>query len=484
MLFLACAWMFAQRIVINMNKSSNGRLTTLLWLGFISFSLAGVLSKNTVAIAIPVMLLEILIRYRAINRPKVIHLDWKKLIIVSVCIGVMGLTWFFVVPRIPLLARFNPAYYGSLLKFFFSSPHPNLLQALTGPFVSTGKSIFLFSPILLIPLWSLIRHFRSAWSAWLYLVLLIIFQALFYDDEWAGHINWGLRFVLPAIPPLVLSTSGTIEDWLARRKGLIALSFIAVVSIIIQLLGVLSPVSQFFYEKSSANPQVTEYATIWQAKQSILLWSAEWIAGGKPLDLAVTRNSGGLWLVLTVIILIASFAVVCVRNQKSHWGSILSLGIAISLNVSMLFLYRHDPVYSIDRMDLKLAQETLIEQSHPQDLILVKSYGTPVWKYLMNWGDEKILWTSLPYFFPTPDTLEKFNQTHNPEDALDSTTLALLNNETHPGQKVWILIPGDSSGADLDLEILWLLKRGEDLNCEKYTYSEFTSRLCSIRVTK
>ena len=211
MLFLACAWMFAQRIGQPGDEKQNTRSKFVLWMGFLGFSIAGILTKNTVAIAIPVLLLEIIIRRSKIRKVQITHTTWIKIAIAVGFIVFFVLFWIFIVPRIPILARFSPGYYFSLISIIVAKPHPNLLQAITGPFISPGKSIFLFSPVLLLSLWSLIFHFRSAWSAWLYLLLLVIFQGLFYDADWAGHVNWGLRYTLPAIPPLILAAAPTID---------------------------------------------------------------------------------------------------------------------------------------------------------------------------------------------------------------------------------------------------------------------------------
>jgi hypothetical protein len=478
MLFLACAWMFAQRIIQPGREKSNSRTHAMFWVGFLGFSLAGVLTKNTVALAIPVLLLEIII-----HRSMKIKIQFTRQFWINVALSVgafvcLVIFWILAVPRIPILARFSPDYYFSLINIIVGKPHPYLLQAITGPFISPGKSIFIFSPVLLLSLWSLIFHFRSAWSAWLYLLLLAFFQGLFYDGEWAGHVNWGLRYTLPAIPPLVLAAAPIIERSIKRFVGRTMVIITAIISIFIQLLGGMVPIKQYFIDKSGAVPQVSEYSTIWQIKHSIIIWSANWISSGKMLDLAVCRNTGTFWLILVTVTLLGGFAIFCLKNQKLQYGSILAILGVIGLNTGMMFLFKNEQAYYLNRNDLKLTQTYLSENAKPDDLILIKSYGSPVWYYWMNWRDDKNEWTALPYYFPTPARLELFTLTMNPEDALDIITLSIFRQKIKPGQRTWLLVAGDSPGASLGIEALWLEERSEFHECQYFSDDTHNTNLC------
>ena len=111
-----------------------------------------------------------------------------------------GFPWqelaFFLLNARGPLARFSLSYYFQLLVFFLTSPHPNFLQALFGPLVSPGKSMFLSSPSCCSP-WFHSSKNGSSFAAWGYVLLLIVAQALFYDAIWWGNVNWGLPWLLP-----------------------------------------------------------------------------------------------------------------------------------------------------------------------------------------------------------------------------------------------------------------------------------------------
>ena len=102
---------------------------------------AGILTKNTVALAIPTLLLVAFDKtnMRRMPLPEIVRRHW--LWVVALTVGVF--IWVLVFPRVPALAGLTPDYYGLLLRFFFKTPHPHLAQALSGPLISQGKSVFL-----------------------------------------------------------------------------------------------------------------------------------------------------------------------------------------------------------------------------------------------------------------------------------------------------------------------------------------------------
>lgn len=482
MFFLSCAWMLASAISVQPGGNGNRLKKSFLWVGLFLSLVAGVLTKNTILIAFPVILLELSISIfrEGFGTGIKIHFkrSWRTWVLIVAAISACGLIWFLVTPSIASLARFTPAYYRYLAQFFFTTPHPHLLQALSGPFVSPGKSIFAFSPILILSIWSLIYRFRSSWSAWLYLLLLVVFQALFYDMDWSGHINWGLRYVLPAVPLLMVITAPIIQRMITTVKGRVAIVILATISFIVQLLGSLPPISKYFEEMLTATPPVSEYATVWDLKYSILVWSAQWILSGKPLDIALARMENQLVVVLPVALLILVFVFLSLRWNSLRKIVYLAVIANAMLSIGILFVFIQDPIYMKDRSDFVESQQMLTQQYTPGDAVLIKSYGSPIWDYWMNWTDPKILWTSMPYYFPAPALIEKYNNSNIPEDALDKISLDILTLVVQSAKKVWLVIPSDSPGASLGIEKRWLANRSDNETCSEFQSSSGTTELC------
>jgi hypothetical protein len=158
--------------------------------------------------------------------------------------------------------------------------------------------------------------------------------------------------------------------------------------------------------------------------------------------------------------------------------SIFAIVAAVGLNIGMMSLYKNDSAYYSTRKELSQSQTYLIEHVKPEDSVLIKSYGSPAWYYWMNWGNDKVQWTALPYYFPAPTRMDVFNATKNPEDALDTITLSIFELEINPGQRTWLLVGGDSTGADLGIETLWLEERSITHECQVFTDNWNNTRLC------
>lgn len=479
-LFLVCAWMFTQKIKIGLGPDHKNA-GIWLWLGFGGFAAASVLAKNTAALAIPVMLLDILPRFIKGRQKKSPHRLWITAAIILGSLVAILLVWFLVVPRIRLLARFTPAYYASLINNFVSSPHPDLLPALLGAFISPGKSIFIFSPILLLSLWSLIFHFRKAWTAWLYLLLLVIFQALFYGPDWAGHVNWGLRFVLPAIPLLILSSAPVIERMLVSRAGKATLISLAAISIVVQFLGAITPVKQYFVEKAGIAPAINESALTWQIDQSIILWSANRLISGVVPDLAVWRNPAILWAILPGFVITGGVGFLAIKKKRLVWIPVV-ITILVGIDLIMLVLNRNDPAYYRSRTDFAQSRDYLAEKIGQGDILLLNSYGLPLWNYWMNWGSDQVAWTSLPYYFPAPGQIQTFILTGKPEDALDPISLAILEKAVSPGKRIWMITANDSPGSDLGIEHKWVKERSDASDCQFFNSNANFTSLCIYEI--
>lgn len=451
MMFLTFAWGCAQSI----KSRQTGRNRYLAWVGLVVFLSAGILSKNTILIAVPVLFLDIILRFSKLKTlPSV---SWKKLSFFMGLLSFLLVLWSIILPRFELLARFTPRYYLFLIQFFFSTPHPNFFQALLGPIISPGKSIFLYSPVLILSVIALVRHPASTWSAWFYLLLLVIGQALFYDQDWWGHINWGLRFTLPAIPPLLMASAPIVENWMRSAKGQIGLLLLGVLSGLVQLIGILAPVRNYYVEMAAAHPSISDFSSLWDLKYSALVWHLKWILTAKSAEMAAIRVGASAvpiligWILLIVLIILGLFWI------KWRWLSRIAFGFSVGLMVLMLWVYIKDPAYYYTRVDLKAAQEKISQEAAANDLVLIKSYGTPIWIYMMNWSGPHYTWTSLPFYFPTPARIEEYHATHNPEVALDEISLSLLKNIPSSYQHVWLVLPDDTPGADLDLEVQWLI---------------------------
>lgn len=310
------------------------------------------------------------------------------------------------------------------------------------------------------------------------MVLLIVFQGLFYDDEWSGHINWGIRYSLPAIPALMLTVAPLIENALISIKGWVTIIIVGVISFFIQLLGILPTIGKYYSEVFSSIPAISEFSTIWDIKHSILIWSAKWIFTGKPLDIAITRMNERISILLLGVVTILLLVFISIKFYSLRRLSYLALISCIGFNIVMLYMYKYDPVYMKIRSDLKDTQNRISEMYQPGDLVLLKSYGSPAWEYWMNWTKPEIRWTALPYYYPIPEKIEEYQKTNNPEIAMDKTSLTIVKQEARSGRRVWLVLPYDSPGGNLEIEKKWLANRSKTVTCHLSHENNGNTELC------
>lgn len=485
MLFLACAWYFMYAITQSSNSIHSTRKQVINWAGLVISLAAGILAKNIILITVPVIFLALVLNREKIALPIALIRSQQKSrriiwIVVFAVILLVCICWAWIIPNLPVLARFTPAYYSLLVKFFAHTPRPNFLEAVTGPLISPGKSIFIFSPILIISVWSLFFRFKTAWPAWACLMLMIVAQAFFYDVEWSGHVNWGLRYLLPAVPPLLLTTAPAVERLLKKNAGIAVLIMLGLISLGVQLLGVLVPVGEYYSAMLLAGNPVSEWSTIWEAKNSILLWNARWLISGRTWDLALARMPSAIIPVSVSVAVILGGVFLYLRFQRGKRFLWLGLAACLAMNLVMLFSFRGDPAYESTRTDFKNAQSYIKANGQPGDPVLIRSYGTPVWRYWMNWAAPQVHWTALPYYFPVPSLVEKYRATNDPEDGLSNHSLELLRQSLALGRPFWLVLPSDSPGADLGLEKKWLITKASDVDCVSFEGQGQTTEVCKF----
>lgn len=427
-LFLAFAWVCA----LKLNQAGSRRSLTLAGIGVLLGLLLGILTKNTVVVALPAIAILLIPFWKGVGglEKLVLRTRLARLgLFLVIVIMLVGLLVFLLTAR-GSLARFSFSYYKEILLFFVTSPHPHFLSALFGPLVSPGKSLFLFSPVLLLPLAALVQKRIEVLAAWGYVLLLILAQALFYDDIWWGNINWGLRFLAPAIPLLTIASAPLIHRILHLPKGWIYIALLGGLSALVQLIGISAPLVEYYRYLMSLSPQAAGSLGIWDPGYSALVWTAGRILSGGDWDLAVLR--AGLPGLLTATGLAALACLAWLQLRSRHiWMTLLLLGCTSMAVLLLPKCFSADPVYYPSRSDFWAAQDDLQSQASSTDGLVISSYGSPAWYYWMNWGSANLAWISLPFSL-------------SGSSGLAVSVEAILAAASRDHERIWILLPCDS----------------------------------------
>lgn len=431
MLFLTFAWTCA----LILNQAPSKRSQRLAGAGILLGLGLGILSKNTATIALPAIAILLMPYWKSLRSEKNLPLRDRLArpgVYLPALVALAGFLTLLFAARGPLV-RFSLSYYWDTLIIFATSPHPHFLPALFGPFISPGKSIFIYSPVLLLSLVTLVEKRIEAIAAWSYVLLLVIAQALFYDSSWWGSVNWGLRFLLPAIPLLSIAAAGVLDRLLAAPKGWIWIAFLGCISALVQLIGISTPLGEYYQYLMSITQLAAGTLGVWDLHYSALVWTAARVFSGQQWDLASLGN-GIQGLFFAVAYMLLAYLAFLKRHIRPAWVTSFLLVCACLAVLLMPKVYTSDPVYSFDRSDLRNAQNDLLALAGPADGLVVNSYGTPAWRYWMNWGPDRPAWVSLPF-------LHAAASERHPQVEIILTEAA----RTH--ERVWLLLPCDSPSS-------------------------------------
>lgn len=155
--------------------------------------------------------------------------------------------------------------YGDInIKPFYLFPIEEIILAFSGMFISPGRGLFFYTPILIFSFLGIyfLARIKIYPRILLYLlpaVFIIIFMHTIYTDnpnylKWYGGYCWGPRYFVDVLPILIIYLGISIKEFknvidFQRNKRILSLIFI----IVILLLVILSIFSQYvgaFYYKS------------------------------------------------------------------------------------------------------------------------------------------------------------------------------------------------------------------------------------------
>lgn len=212
-------------LIIKSNKQK--RESLLLWAGVTAA--LGLTTRINVTIVLPWTFLYILLTGPRLK-------DWqshlRRLLLFSVPL-VLGYGGFFLVNFIKFG---NPQNTGYVVHF--STP---LLKGLYGFLLSIGKSIFIYSPPIILAFWGIRSFSRTKPYEALTFGGTIVTYILFYSKwiVWSGDWCWGPRFVIPIVPLMMIFTAETLSNLQGNKKFQLALIAVFCLSgMIVQFLGI------------------------------------------------------------------------------------------------------------------------------------------------------------------------------------------------------------------------------------------------------
>jgi len=322
-----------------------------------------------------------------------------------------------------------------------------MVESFLGYQFSPARSIWLYSPVLLlgfIGIFRLIKKEDSRWLAFGILFTLVLtsaaYGALRLGSYWNGGWNWGPRYMLPIIPLWMLFVLPVIDSVLrAGRLKQLGFGLLILFSVAIQILGIALPYSDFynlFYFQSSSE-------TRWLTQN----WSWGNTAIGYHLQNLSWSNLDSAWRFSRPVYLIPTYQVLVI-TLALRWGYLAirrpSLSrrtvYAASAGLMSLFLVgmmlglltlRDDGRYIGSRQDVVTLIDELGEVSQPDDVIFLS--GNEHMLLFMN------RFKAAPRFITLPEEPEMLP----PDSLLDEPSLAALQWAFTQTDRVWMVAPSN-----------------------------------------
>jgi 4-amino-4-deoxy-L-arabinose transferase-like glycosyltransferase len=270
-------WAFAFALQIQKGWSQN-RLPFWATAAFLLFVLGAFLTKAVTVIFVPGLLVLVLPPWRIVRR----HQRW------IIALGIL-----FIIAAIAALLIINSDVVSrrySLDSVVKEVDPGYILESILGYQVSPGRSIWLYSPILLLGFWGVrLLWKQEEWRLVLGLVLTILLVSIWYgltlSVDWSGGWGWGPRYFVPLMPLMMFWVFPVLKQVYEKqsRTGMALVIGLAVLGAGMQVLGMSVRLSNYYTDLFFAG-KLYDYDEFYADRERIVEewrwlegnWTIEW----------------------------------------------------------------------------------------------------------------------------------------------------------------------------------------------------------------
>ncbi len=439
----------------------------------IAVTLVALLGKEATLVVLPVLFL--------IAYPGRMAIQQHRHQVIGIVIGILAIAILFGLALVIFRERLQLAvsrYDISTRLSSFLDGLPQAGEGLAGYLISPGKGIWWYSPVLLLALGAPVVLPRSRWrESWL-MVGSTLWVALIYaavrGPVWHGGAGWGVRYMLPLIPFLMVAALPLIDQAIqsTRLWPKLILAVLALWGLAIQIAGA-------YVDLYSYYGYLGEHIDLppWIGPA---VWSFRWSQAIGSLLFIGQAQTDVLWLIGTpdwaVIATIAGAIVLL--GALSIWlhlqetlprrlASVTVIGAPLIVTgVTLFALWRgyDDPRFKGGDETMGSLVAFLTENVKPDEPILVAPY-TYV-PYLTNYYKGRATWYAVPFLTDenadppqnieiTPDRVEDAV----PEEVKGEIALFSYGGPFSEGQPLWLVTDRGPWLAWATLPMEWYMNR-------------------------
>lgn len=333
----------------------------------------------------------------------------------------------------------------------------DMAKGVTGYLFSPARSLWVFSPVLLLGLAGWIPLARS--GHWREIAVPLVMASAFIlgyavvrgSEQWYGGRGWGPRYLVPVTPFVTLWLLPLIDSLVkisASRWQRLSVGVVALFSAGIQLLAALVPID-VYYHTLDARQIIAWNEGAWSIRWSPIVVSLEHL-GDQTADIAWRHAVGSAWLLPVLALILAGIALASLlwwqrcKNASPRAAIITFSGLLIATGIALfggLYAIREDPRYYGDFAPTQALLDLLEANTQPGDVIVLNNNEYA--EFFMNYYKhaDPIVYT-LPLApgerFSAEQTPEI--ESPHPEGLIHPGSTVILNNLAAHHDRLWLVI--------------------------------------------
>jgi 4-amino-4-deoxy-L-arabinose transferase-like glycosyltransferase len=273
---------------------------------------------------------------------------------------------------------------------------------LLGFLVSPGKSVWMYSPLLILALGAPLVHPPQRWrESWLPLVWLFWFAFAYATKRaglWHGGSSWGPRYMMPLTPFLMVAALAPIQRALEspRTWPKVGIALLALLGLAIQIGGTYVNLHAYYaYSRAQTGDVAWLGRPIWDPRWSQAIGSLLYIPQASPNIVWLMCSD---WVSLRVILaalaaLIAGLVWIFRRRTRA---AIIALPLVLIPVVTLFVLSRAYPDHRFrgGNEELQGLRQYIEANISPEDIVVLSSPSYV--DFFVNYYKGDATWYSLP----------------------------------------------------------------------------------------